>query len=75
MVNYVTATVEVEKPLTVTCDVCGRSFDWDSCETQEFLSIRQEGGYTSVFGDGVLICLDICDKCLKEQLGDFIHVQ
>lgn len=75
MVNYVITTVEIEKPITITCDVCGRSWDWDSLERDEFLSIRQEGGYSSVFGDGVLIVLDICQGCLKEKLGEFIHVK
>jgi hypothetical protein len=75
MVNYVMITTEVRKPLTITCDVCGRSFDWGSLEAQEFLSIRQEGGFASVFGDGALVCLDICDGCLEKKLGKFINVR
>lgn len=74
MVSYVVATVETEKPITITCDVCNRSWDWSSSEAQEFISIRQEGGFASVFGDGTLISLDLCQECLMEKLGDWIYV-
>jgi hypothetical protein len=75
MITYNTITVGTEKPVAITCDVCGCFWDWDSLEAQEFISIREEGGFVSIFGDGTLIYLDICQKCFKEKLGGFIRVQ
>lgn len=61
---------------SITCDVCGKTYDEDDdCfETQEFISIHHDCGYNSVFGDGNMIYIDICQHCFKEMVGDRINV-
>ena len=55
----------------VVCDVCRKEFDgktdWE--EIQEFHCIRLQGGYGSIFGDGVKMKADICQHCLKKLVG------
>lgn len=63
--------------ITIQCDLCGNSYreersHEDAFEVQEFLHIDFVGGYSSVFGDGTHVKLDICQKCLKGLIGDFI---
>ena len=60
----------------IKCDICGREADIekDWMEFGEFVSIDTIGGYGSVFGDGNSVEIDICQHCLKEQLGKFIRI-
>lgn len=62
------------------CSVCGFDFleDEDSnygMEAQEVFSFSDVGGYSSVFGDGVEISIDICQHCFKKLLGDFVEIK
>lgn len=52
----------------ITCDICKKKYDVyeDYLETQEFLSMREIGGYGSIFGDTKEINVDICQHCLKK---------
>ena len=71
MKNYKeTKASEVE---SIVCDVCGEHYT-DTLDIQEFTSINKVGGYASVFGDGDIISLDICEHCLEEKLGEFIRI-
>jgi len=71
----------VEEPVDVLtgviCDVCKKSFDikTDEMEIQEFHFINFMGGYDSVFGDGVNVQLDICQRCLNEKLGEYLRFE
>jgi len=65
IVRYVTA---------YKCSVCKKEYT-DIMELQEFSTIEFEGGYASVFGDGAVGRLDICQHCLKERLGEFVEWQ
>lgn len=58
--------------VSITCDRCKRSYKNDM-DIQEFLCHYNTGGYASVFGDGAVISLDLCQHCVKELLGDFIQ--
>ena len=73
MITYVIREERIQKPLTVMCDVCRNVFEWDSLETDEFEFIRRVGGYNSIFGDGHNVEIDICQRCLKKLLGDYIN--
>jgi hypothetical protein len=42
-------------------------------EIQEFISIDNIGGYSSVLGDGVNYKLDMCQNCFVKLLGDYIR--
>ena len=73
MRKYRKETVEHEVLESISCDVCKKEFT-DEMEMQEFVRIGFQGGYDSVFGDGVNFGLDICQHCLKEKLGEYIRV-
>ncbi len=49
------------------CDNCGKIYK-DIMEIQEFLYIKFQGGYGSIFGDGDTIESDICQYCLIKWL-------
>ena len=51
----------------IVCDKCGKEYT-DDMEIQEFLHIRNTGGYSSIFGDMEDICFDICQYCLHKFL-------
>ena len=78
MINSHKEKLEVEKEIidSVTCDICKKVYLSDDIfETQEFVYIRNDCGYGSVFGDGDEIELDICQHCLKEILGKYIRIK
>ena len=64
---------QVEKIEAITCDACKVKYD-DSMEMQEFLCHSDRGGFSSVFGDGYLIEIDLCQHCVKEILGPYLRV-
>lgn len=76
MIKYSKQIKEDSIPTDVICDVCKKSYsiekDWE--ETQEFQHIYFEGGYGSIFGDGVKMKLDICQHCMKKILGEYLVV-
>ena len=55
----------------IICDCCKTEYA-DDIECQEFLHFWNKGGYGSVFGDGVVVRLDLCQHCIKKLLGEFI---
>jgi hypothetical protein len=71
MIKYETELVETLIPIKVICDACKKEFDVkdEVFEVQEFVHIREIGGYGSVFGDGESIEYDICQRCLKKLVG------
>jgi len=66
-------SIEITKKLSsVICDCCKKEYD-DDMDLQEFLSYYNTGGYSSVFGDGAVMSLDLCQDCVKKLLGEFIQ--
>ncbi len=73
---------EVEKTVSITCDICGKTYTYDTYDTeadnileiQEFIHIKNNCGYGSIFGDGDTIELDMCQHCFKEKLGQYIRI-
>lgn len=55
------------------CDCCGEISNVDDAEFNEFLSIDRVCGYASVFGDGEHIAVDLCQRCVKNILGEWIR--
>lgn len=57
------------------CDACGADIGptADVIERQEALTISLTGGFGSVFGDGVTLSTDLCQRCLQKRLGDVLH--
>jgi len=78
MKTYVKEKIEVRNLNKVQCDVCKKEANIEDVDEMSFIQemthISYTGGYGSIFGDMNKIELDICDKCLNEQLGNFIRV-
>jgi hypothetical protein len=66
-----------EQAVSITCDKCKKTFDVnksdDQMEIQEFHHVGFVGGFSSVFGDGIGVKCDICQRCLKEMIGDIVR--
>ena len=72
-----TVTRDEEVIESMTCDACGVTVDPGGdgmIEAQEWLQWRMRGGYGSIFGDKAGISLDLCQKCIKERLGDVLKI-
>ena len=74
MRKYELVPTEYKKLVEFKCDICGLNFMEDSMEEQECCSFYTIGGYSSVFGDGSKISLDICQHCFKEKLGEYCSI-
>lgn len=74
--EYVKVTKQEYQETSITCDVCDKIYDVenDPFETQEFTHIHMDCGYDSVFGDGSMIDIDICQHCLKSLVGNKVRV-
>ena len=78
MINVKEQIVSKYEVESKTCDICGKTYtkeNNDILEFQEFLEIRFNGGYGSVFGDMMLVECDICQHCLKTMLGDKVRTK
>jgi len=79
MIKYKNKKVKRQIATSIICDVCKKEYsyknDSDIFEIQEFQHINFIGGYGSVFGDGALMKLDICQHCIKEKLGEFFIIE
>lgn len=74
MKTYTSETIRQDRLDVIKCDVCKRAEDADSIEAHSFVSISDQCGYGSVFGDGHQIDLDMCQYCAKEILSAHIRV-
>lgn len=68
MIREKTITIQKEIVDFIQCDFCDRIKHPASLEYHEFISIRHDCGYTSIFGDGNRIELDMCQHCLSKLL-------
>lgn len=68
-------TVKTKVPDTISCDRCPRTDSVKGMEGQEFLRFSMGAGFGSVFGDGNLVSLDLCQHCVKEVLGEWLRVE
>lgn len=72
--KFKTATRDYQDFESFTCDRCKKIIDLDDMVgIQEMLHWTMRGGYGSVFGDGCLATLDLCQECTNEALGKFIQ--
>jgi hypothetical protein len=70
MIIYKTEMVETQQLDKFICDRCKQVVD-NEIDLQEAYSIRFTGGYNSVFGDTNNVGCDLCQRCLKDLIGDF----
>lgn len=59
----------------ITCDCCQRCFTADDAGWFEIQSIEFVAGYSSIFGDGNTVSIDLCQDCLKQNLGTWLRVE
>jgi len=71
MRRYKKVIVEEEKLVEFNCSVCGMDLLADEMELQETFSFTNFGGYSSVFGDGSMVSIDMCQHCFKRLLGKY----
>lgn len=76
MTNYKIIIAERKELVSVTCDVCKKTYTEanDSMELQAFIHILERCGYGSIFKDGDTIELDMCQHCFKDRLGEFARI-
>ena len=55
------------------CDKCKKEIT-DDLEIQEVHSINFVGCYSSIFGDGYEVDIDLCQHCLYELIKDFYAI-
>ncbi len=60
--------------VAVQCNKCKKKYTPDDIiEWQEFLIIRRTGGYSSVFGDGCVYRIDLCQSCMFNLLSKYVE--
>lgn len=68
----------VDVPVSLVCDKCKREYFYDNIEDrleiQEFVKLDLTGGYNSVWGDGAIVLLDLCQRCSKAVFGEWVRV-
>ena len=69
-----TVPCSAEALAAISCDRCGQTWTADAINEAELISIDFIGGYDSVFGDGSQVALDLCRRCLKQTLGQWLRV-
>ena len=74
MRKYGLITTEERQLIEWSCSICHRNFMIDELEAQEVFSFSQMGGYSSVFGDGAEIYVDICQHCFKDKFSKYCTV-
>jgi len=74
MIEYTEETITQKIPVKYFCDKCKKEIT-NFMEIQEMYFIKFQGGYDSVFGDGVEVECEICQDCLKEMIGEFCRVK
>lgn len=68
--------VAVQELAACTCDRCQCRLTPDEPgEWQERLSLNHSCGFDSVFGDGNVVSLDLCQRCVRELLGEWLHIK
>lgn len=58
----------------IRCDRCGLVAASDEIEFHEMTCIDAVAGNDSIFGDGYIVQIDLCQHCLKITLGRWLRV-
>lgn len=67
--------IPTETVSEITCDCCKTRFTANDAGWFEIRSIEFVAGYSSIFGDGNTISIDLCQDCLKQELGPWLRVE
>lgn len=67
--------VTTQELAACTCDRCQRRLTLDEPgEWQERLSLDHSCGFDSVFGDGSFVSIDLCQRCVRDLLGEWLRI-
>ena len=58
----------------IHCDRCGLIAERGDAEFEEMTCLQMKAGYASIFGDGNAVEIDLCQRCLKLTLGQWLRV-
>jgi hypothetical protein len=64
----------VQEVAVCVCDRCQLRIVPEDADWQERISISYSGGFDSIFGDGNLISIDLCQRCVRETLGPWLRI-
>lgn len=64
----------IEKIIGLQCDVCKIEF-YELFKIQEFIRIKNIGGYGSIIGDSSVWEIDICEECFYKTFKDNIRIK
>lgn len=67
--------VPTETVSEITCDCCKTRFTANDAGWFEIQSIDFVAGYSSIFGDGNAISIDLCQDCLKQNFGQWLRIE
>jgi hypothetical protein len=67
--------IPTETVSSITCDCCQTGFTSNDLAWHEIQSIEFVAGYSSIFGDGNIVSIDLCQDCLKQTLGQWLRVK
>ena len=74
MRRYDLVEVKERQLVELACSVCKLDLMANEMERQEAFHFSQIGGYSSVFGDGNEVYVDVCQHCFKATLGEYCTV-
>lgn len=69
------ATVSHSAVSLIECDRCKLEAVPGDLLFDPMISIEYSAKYTSPFGNGSLVQLDLCETCFKDLLSDWIRVR
>ncbi len=67
-------TTEVLILEKIICDVCHKEFS-DHHDFNQVIEIYRDNGYSSLFGDGTVLKLDICEECFSKLLKPYYTIE
>jgi hypothetical protein len=67
--------VQTKAVSAITCDRCKTRFVRDEPGWHEIQSIEFIAGYDSIFGDGNIASIDLCQDCLQQSLGQWLQIR
>lgn len=75
MITKQNSTQTVLEEVFIQCDICKKKYEILDLESAEFIRISNQCGYASIFEDGKILKIEICQYCFKKKLGKYIRTE
>ena len=59
----------------IRCDRCGKEVESGEVGFEQMISIGFNAGYSSIFGDGNRVDIDLCEICVRDTLGTWLQIK